>query len=274
MRHIVLGIVLVGGACAFAQAAAKGAAGLPRGGVPMAVKQAGHCSAYVPPGWSIQSNPQASATDLISPDRRAYAGWGVRHVNRAMESFYGPLHGDPERAAAYVAGQVLQAVLGDAGSVRYTSPPQSFLGYFTLRRFETARSQGLVFYRSYAGMTAQEYIGSSYFAIADKSLGATGLMVASGVATSIRCQTQLVPRRDPGTSGGGSGGKRAGCGGEGSLRGYNKELGHQYAHSSTGENFLLDHATQWQENGPQGAGYYKQNGNFQEKLELGRSDDC
>jgi hypothetical protein len=259
--------------CAPAHAAKPAGAGRQSSAVPIAVKQSGQCSAYVPPDWSIQSNPQASAADLVSGDRRAYAGWGVRYVNQAMEPYYGPLHADPERAAAYLAEQVLKNVLGDAGNLRYTSAPQPFLGYFTLRRFETARSHGLVFYRSYPGMTAQEYVGSSYFAIADKSLGAAGLMVASGVATSIRCHTRLMPQRDPG-AGGGRGGKRAGCGGEGSLRGYNKELGHQYAHSSTGENFLLDHATQWQENGPQGAGYYKQNGNFQEKLELGRSDDC
>ena len=245
--------------------------GLPRGGVPMAVKQEGHCSAYVPNGWSLQSNPQASAADLVSPDHRAYAGWGGRAVDRTMERFYGPLHGDPETAAAFMAGQALHKILGDDGAMRYTSAPQNFLGYFTLRRFETARSHGLLFYRAYPGMTQQNYVGSTYFAIADKSLGASGLMVASGVATSIRCRTQLVPQRDPGTRTG-RGGKRAGCGGEGSLRGYNKELGHQSAHSSSGENFLLD-ATQWRENGPQGAGYYKQNGNFEEKLELGRSDD-
>jgi hypothetical protein len=253
-------------------AAAHGGA-LPRGGVAIAVKQAGHCSAYVPAGWSLQSNPEASAADLMSADRRAYAGWGVRGINRAMAPYYGAMHGDVDTMVAWTAEQVLKNVLGDGGRVQYSSAAQPFLGYFTLRRFETARSHGLVFYRSYPGMTAQEYIASTYFAIADKSLGAAGLPVASGVATSIRCETQLIPRRNPGVEHGGRGGKRAGCGGEGSLRGYNKELGTQYAHSSSGENFLLDHATQWQENGPQGAGYYRQNGNFQEKLQLGRSDD-
>jgi hypothetical protein len=259
-------------AAADAKPAPSGAV-LPRGGVPLAVAQSGHCSAYVPAGWTLRSHPQGAATDLVSGDRRAYAGWGVRQVNRAMQPFYGALHGDPDTAAAHLAGQILQAHLGDGEPPRYTGAPQAFLGYFTLRRFETARSRGLVFYRAYPGLTPQEYVASSYFAIADKSLGSAGLMVASGVATSIRCQTQLVPRRDPGPPQR-TGGRRAGCGGEGALRGYNKELGHQSAHSSsTGENFLLDAATQWQENGPQGAGYYKQNGNFQEKLELGRSDD-
>jgi hypothetical protein len=274
MKHmsarIVLALLFLG---SMACAAAPRTGGLPNGGVPMSVTQSGHCSAYVPAGWSLQANAQASAADLVSADGRAYAGWGVRHVNQAMSQFYGPLHGDPETAATFLAHQILQKVLGDSGGLRYTSAPQAFLGSFTLRRFETARSHGLVFYRAYAGMTPQEYVGSTYFAMADKTLGAAGLMAAAGVATSIRCQTQLIPQRNEGPAGK-RGGKRAGCGGEGSLRGYNKELGVQYAHSSTGENFLLDHATQWQENGPQGAGYYRQNGNFQERLELGRSDDC
>lgn len=269
--HSMLPFVLVMPAVA----APAGANGLARGGVPVAVVQSGHCSAYAPAGWNVQSNPQGSAIDLISPDGRAYAGWGVRAVNRAMAPFYGPMHGDPETAAAFMAGQVLQKVLGDPSGVRYTAPPQSFLGYFVLRRFESARSQGLLFYRAYPGMSPEEYVGSTYFAMADKSLGPGALKTAAGVVTSIRCQTQLIPRRNDGpAAGSGRDGKRAGCGGEGSLRGYNKELGHQYAHSRTGENFLLDPSSQWQENGPQGAGYYRQDGNFQEKLELGRSDDC
>ena len=260
---------------AIAAPAGRQEALFPKGGVPISVKQFGRCSAYTPQGWTAQSNPQASTAELVSADRRSYAGWGVRGVNTAMEPLYGPLFGAPETAAAAMAGEILKVYLNDGGQVHYTSPPQNFLGYFTLRRFATARSHGLVFYRTYSGMSAQEYVGSTYFAVADKSLGPGGLAAASGVATSIRCSTGLVPVRDTAGPGGKAGTKRAGCGGEGSLRGYNKELGHQYAHSaSTGENFLMDHATQWEENGPQGPGYYKQSGNFQEKLELGRSDDC
>ncbi len=67
-----------------------------------------------------------------------------------------------------------------------------------------------------------------------------------------------------------------GCGTGGSLAGYQKELGSQYAHSpTTGENFLMDAATQWMENGTQGPGYYRTTGGGDyEKLKLGRSDDC
>jgi hypothetical protein len=54
------------------------------------------------------------------------------------------------------------------------------------------------------------------------------------------------------------------------LSGYNVQLGTQYAHSpSTGQNFLLDRATEWNDHGPDGPGYYRTVGNSTEKLVLG-----
>ena len=110
---------------------------------------------------------------------------------------------------------------------------------------------------------------------ADDQANAAGIRLAAGVAVSLRCQTQLIPVRfdPPGTRAKRS--ARVGCGTGGTLRGYNRELGTQYAHSpSTGRNYLLDPSTDWQENGPQGPGYYRGVGNGYEKLELGRDDDC
>lgn len=55
-----------------------------------------------------------------------------------------------------------------------------------------------------------------------------------------------------------------------SLKDYNAQLGTQWAHSpSTGRRFLLDHARDWNDNGPQGPGYYVKSGNSYEKLENG-----
>jgi len=59
----------------------------------------------------------------------------------------------------------------------------------------------------------------------------------------------------------------------GELEGYNAQRGTQYAHSpSTGQNFLLDRSTAWNDNGTQGAGYYRSVDNSYEKLAVGRSD--
>ena len=168
--------------------------------------------------------------------------------------------------------------LGTPGAVlRREYGAQPFLGYFTLRSFESAATAGLVFYRIYPSQSPREYVESVYWAVAKKREWQTRIRIAAGVAVSIRCvtQLQLTPSGPVHPSRSAKGRTRPGCGAGGNLRGYQKELGTQYAHSpSTGQNFLKDPTTQWNENGPQGPGYYRQVGNSYEKLELGRSDDC
>ena len=250
--------------------------GLPANGVAFAIKESPHCSVLAPPGWNFQSNANASTAEAQSADRRIYAGWGVTAINRAQEQYYGPLFGAPETSMLYLAQQVAQQNLGDASNLQYVSAPQPFLGYFTLRRLESARTQGYVFFRLYPGPVGpQSYIESVYFALADKALGQGGLAIASGVAVSLRCVTQLVPtRNDPPRRGNANRKKPTACGtAEGNLKGYNKELGVQWTHTANGTNILMDATTAY-ENGPDGPGWYARTGNSKEKLQLGRSDDC
>jgi hypothetical protein len=83
----------------------------------------------------------------------------------------------------YLSQQVAQQNLGDASNLQYASAPQPFLGYFTLRRIESARIHGYLFFHLYPGPVGpQSYIESVYFALADKTLGPGGLAIASGVA--------------------------------------------------------------------------------------------
>jgi hypothetical protein len=83
------------------------------------------------------------------------------------------------------------------------------------------------------------------------------------VALTIRCTVQL--QVSPGYAGSGS--PRASR--EEST--YNQQLGTEYAHDPvTGENFLMSHAGDYMQNGPQGPGYYRQVGNDYRKLEPGR----
>ncbi|HEY0382808.1 MAG TPA: hypothetical protein VGC72_11450 [Candidatus Elarobacter sp.] len=242
------------------------------GGVAVVVKQTPHCSAYAPADWSVRSNPQASALDLQSGDGTMYAGWGVTAINRAQEQFYGPMYGDPETSIRTVAGMIVGKLFSDAGGVRYTSAPQPFLNYFTMRHIASARTQGVVFYHIYPGATPQFYTESVYFAIADASVPRARQTIAPGVAVSIRCATQLIPSRAPDVAKTGKKGPRPGCGGEANLRGYNMQLGTQYAHTATGDNFLYD-VSDYRTTGPDGPGYYKTLGNSLTKLEPGRSDD-
>src|ERR1700681_521226 len=249
-----------------------GAAPQPAGGVPVVVKQTPHCSAYAPSDWSVSSNPQASALDLQSGDGTMYAGWGVTAINRAMQQYYGPMYGDPETSIRTLAGMIVGKLFSDSGGVQFTSAPAPFLNYFTIRHIASARTQGIVFYHIYPGASPQYYTESVYFAIADASLPRARHAVAPGVAVSIRCATQLIPSQQPDVPKTAKKGPRPGCGGEPNLRGYNQQLGTQYAHTATGDNFLYD-ISDYRNTGPDGPGYYRMLGNSLTKLEPGRSDD-
>ncbi|MEA2719187.1 MAG: hypothetical protein QOJ39_1051 [Candidatus Eremiobacteraeota bacterium] len=242
-------------------------------GVPVVVKSTPHCSAYAPSDWTVSSNPQASALDLQSGDGTMYAGWGVTAINRTMQQFYGPMYGDPDTSIRTLANMIVGKLFSDSG-VQYTSAPEPFLNYFTMRRIASPRTQGIVFYRIYPGTAPQFYTESVYFAIAEASVPRARRAIPAGVAVSIRCATQLVPTGDsgPASRGGKRGEKRPGCGGEGNLRGYNQQLGTQYAHTEAGSNYLLD-ISDYRSTGPDGPGYYKTVGNSLTKLEPGRSDD-
>ena len=120
---------------------------------------------------------------------------------------------------------------------------------------------------------------SAYWAIANRSLGPAGMQIAAGVAVSIRCVTQVIPApyEVPKASAKRQKPPRAGCSYGGNLRGYNKELRTQYAHSpTTGQNLLLDPTTRWNEMGPRGPGYYRSidGRKSYQKLVLGQDDDC
>ncbi len=243
------------------------------GGVPVVLKQTPHCSAYAPGDWSISSNPQASALDLQSGDGTMYAGWGVTAINRAMQQYYGPMYGDPDTSVHTLAGMIVGKLFSDSSGVQFTGAPQPFLNYFTLRHFASARTQGVVFYHVYPGASPQFYTESVYFAVAAASLPRARRAIAQGVAVSIRCATQLIPSQAPDVSRTGKKGTpRPGCGGEPNLRGYNQQLGTQYAHTATGDNFLYD-ISDYRNTGPDGPGYYRMLGNTLSKLEPGRSDD-
>lgn len=253
------------------------AAGTPPPPIGVEVKQTHHCSALAPRDWAFSSNQQASAADAGSADHTMYAAWGVLAINRQMQPYYGPLYGDPQTSILTVINGTVRQALSDGSGIRYTSSPRPFLNYFALQTIESAQTAGLVFYKIYPGAVPQTHIESFYIAAARKSQSQVRLLIAVGVVVSIRCVTQFqfTPQAAVRPSRTGRP-KPPGCGAGGALRGYNRELGMQYAHDSRGSNYFLDPAAQWWDTGPQGPGYYitTSGGNFTEKLELGRDDDC
>jgi hypothetical protein len=241
-------------------------AGPASGGVQLVLKQGQYCRALAPAEWGLTSNPQASTVELFSPDKRLYAGWGVTAVNPSMRSYYGDLYGDPETSIRTLAGMIAKG-LGDASGMQYTSAARPLGDYFTARGVESQRKAGLVFYHIYP-QPGGAYVESVYFAVTDKDLWPAQGALALNVAASIRATTQLLP--PPPRDGSGDSSRADDPSGPIDST-YNKELGWQRAHSSsTGENYIVS-PSDYQDNGPDGAGYYRKAGNGYEKLTLGWS---
>ncbi len=238
------------------------------GGVSLSQRAIGQAHALAPADWQGNSSPQGDAVDFTSPDGRCYAGWGVVAINRAMQPYYGDLYGAPETSMRYLLSQQVRT-MGDASSVRFTSGPTRFdsRGYLLARQFESDAHRGLIIYHIYpgpAGSGPNDYVESLYVALTAKSFWAKKGGLAINVACSIRGSVQLLnaspaPHRkksadddDPST--------------------YNMQLGWEYCHSASGQNYLVDHTACWNDNGPDGPGYYRKVGNNYEKLIRGLSD--
>jgi len=221
----------------------------------------GSCAAVVPQGWAMRSGADGATADLDGPGGLSHASWGILGVNTAMRASYGDLYGPPDLSALTMAGMVSKS------PARYTSQSSLVGGYFTARKFETATAVGSVLYHVYPASTPGYYIISVFLAWSDRSAAAQ-LPVAEAVMVSINCQTKLrpVPNTPPPGPGGGTRGARSE---DDHLKDYNAQTGKQWATSSTGRHYLLDYASQWNDNGPDGAGYYSKSGNSWEKLTPG-----
>ena len=228
--------------------------------MPGTPQRQGNCSAMLPPGWGFVSVGQYGDTaDVAGAGGRAHAAWGIRGVNTAMRAYYGDMFGPPEAATLATASAVVQA------PARYAGAPATVAGYFIARPFEAGNVIGTTLSHAYDGPAPGQYVLSSFIAWVDR--GAVSLLpTAQAVMASIHCQTQLRPvemstptarptsRRSSESD---------------ALKDYNAQLGTQWAHSSTGRSYLLDRATQWNDNGPDGPGYYIKSGNSYEKLTPG-----
>ena len=229
-------------------------------------QQRGHCSAMVPPGWSMRASELGKTADLDGPGG-AHASWGIDGVNTQGGGFYGPIMGPPEARALYLAGGVAR------GKARYVGPSFMVAGYFVGHKFATENSQGTVLYHTWPGPSRSEYIQSIFVSSAPN--GSVDLArQAEAVMVSITCRTQLRPVPNAGVPGGpqshGGGSKRTAGNEEDAMQDYNAQLGSQWATSpTTGQKYLLDYATQWSNSGPDGAGYYVKAGNGLERLRPG-----
>jgi hypothetical protein len=228
----------------------------PRGGVPVRLLQSGTCFAIAPPDWSIVAVAQNN-NGVDVTNGKMHAGWSMTGVDTAMAGYY-PYLGSPELFLNWLMTSNATS-MGESG-YRFTSTKE-FAG-FTVRDFETDRHRGVVIVRVYPGPSPTSFVFSYRGATVSKQGSEADLPIAVAAALSIRCTVTLsMPDKS---------GRLTDEASEAST--YNQQLGTEYAHSpTTGENFLMNHAADWLENGPQGPGFYRKSGNDYEKLVSGLS---
>ena len=229
--------------------------------------QVGFCSAMVPQGWQVtDANREASAFTVVAPGGNLRAGYGIAAINSGQAAgYYGPQFRSPAAFAQFMSGAVF-------GAQAYAKSPQPMAYGFQLLTWGTQNGySGYTIFKTYplpsdpGGYTVSMYIGGAPSADVKRLVP-----LAVGVATTIRCNTQLRPP-PPNDFHPARGAKCFGaeCS-ESDVAGsdFNSILGTGYVHDSAGNNFYVGDEN-WIENGKDGPGYYKSNGNDVTKLDPG-----
>jgi hypothetical protein len=242
------------------------------GALAVSPRQRGVCRTLAPGGWDIVgARDQGDAIDVMSGDHNSYAGWSIRGVNPQMRPYYGDMYADPSTSSRYVVGMVGQT-LGSRGQFSFVGQPTQIGAGFVAQELASASHRAMIVYRLYPSPPFSpqgSYIISLRIAIAPRSGGDRALNTAVGVAAATQCTTQFIAPKNGDISlpRPGDAFDRKRKSETGDLTDYNVQLGSQYAHSpSTGQNYLLDRASQYDSNGPDGPGYYRKVGNSYEKL--------
>ena len=214
-----------------------------------------YCHSMGPRGWAvIAENPQRSAfgADSLSPDGKAYAGYSI-FPTAAI-----PGMDSPDRAVAFQLSEMGMhpATLGR----RQQLAPNTYAV-----AYRNDKNEGMAFYEVF------QFQGSSVILMrqAATSLGGwrTRGPEASAVARSMHCNVPSVPAApDPPSL---NHKPKTSASGEQDSE-YNVWLEKEYYHDpQSGQNYWVSPSTDWNQNGPQGPGYYTKNGNDITKLQSG-----
>jgi hypothetical protein len=229
------------------------------------VTLSGNCYAYAPDDWIILgSRAEGDAVDIASMDRNLYAGYMIVAVSGNMaRDWYGQIRITPQT--------FLNNIISTNGKffVSYGIPFQDSFSYTVLpfEVNETELIKGVVYYQVWP------IPGDPYgFVIAIrtartvKRLWETMGAQAISVALSIRSVVQFQSKSNANYSDNSNDKKIE--------SGYNMQLGMEYAHDpDTGENYWVSPSKDYNQNGPEGPGYYIRVGNDTKKLVSGRSDN-
>ncbi len=235
--------------------------------VPLMPLRVGACQAMAPAGWQVvDANREGSVFGVASPDGSLRAAYGIVGVGSGqVAGYYGPQYRTPGTFGQFLTGYLF-------GSQAYSKPPQPLPYGFQLLTWGTPNGfSGYSVLKTYPlPPDPGGYILSYYIGGGPASEVTRLVPLAVMVATSIRCTTQLRPPPPndfhPARGARCFGGEcREGDAAGSSL---NSILGTEYVHDAAGNNFYVG-SENWIENGKDGPGYYKRNGNDVTKSQPG-----
>jgi hypothetical protein len=234
-----------------------------RGPVPLQPLQSGQCRTFAPQGWRIvDQNRDGTVFSLASADGSMLASYAGAAIGTGqVQGFYGPQYRTPETFAMYAVGVLTGEQAQPAGGGEQVGP------YRAIRFSTSGGRQGYLLLYTFRVPDPGGYGVMMRIAVAP----ANGLGVAGAVAAATRCTAQLHPPTGPvyhaprdehgaGSTGGGK---------DDVVGDYNAQLGTGWVHDDACNNFNVDVSSDWSENGPDGGGFYKKNGNDVTKLKPG-----
>ncbi len=194
------------------------------------------------------------------------AAYGITGIGSGQaRGFYGPQYRSPAAYALFLSGLLFQ---GQASA----DPPQPLDYGFQLLTWRTPNGfSGFTIFKGYSlpsdpgGYIVSIYVGGGPDG-QSKALGS----LAMGIATTIHCSTRLhpPPPNDFHPAHGATCVGHACSESDAAASDFNSILGTEHVHDSAGNNYYAG-AENWIENGKDGPGYYKRNGNDVTKLEPG-----
>jgi len=219
-----------------------------------------YCSSMGPKGWAVTAeNPQSFAfgAEFFSSDLKAAAGYSVFPAGSIN-----PTPGFTSADAAVAASLSNMGMRKIAFGPKHQLAPNIYAVSFRL-----PQSEGVAYYIVFP-------VPGGAMVTMRTATTLTGLWAArgaeaSGVARSLHCNVPSVPNNpDPPSL---NAKRKSGGEGEGDSE-YNVWLEKEYYHDpATGQNYWVSPSSDWDQNGPQGPGYYTRNGNDITKLQPGYS---
>lgn len=211
------------------------------------------CTTQVPDGWGIvDGNTNGTLLTLTSSDRAMVANYTVTAVTGPVAQTMPP--------GAFV--QQLATVLTNA-PVKIIAGGRDFGGYHVMA-IESGRYGGYILFHAFALQSNNAGYGILMrLALGDKN-SRTSLATAGSVVAAIRCKAVQMPQplnaetnsadnHDTGTTAACRAGK---CDDSDLAGSFNAQLGTGWVHDSKGRNYNVDVVGAYNDDGPDGPGYY------------------